>query len=185
MMSNRITAVFDSREHAQMAIDELRAIGVGDAHLSFLSRHEERPLGGGGGLAVADRDVKAAKAEDMGAGVGKGLVGGAAVGALFGLAAALIPGVGPFIAAGTLASALGATGGAVAAGAIVGGTSGAIAGALSKAGYTREESEFYGRELEQGRVVVAVEDTGGLVDRGRIQEILRRHGGRTHAGWAV
>lgn len=183
MIGNRITAVFDSREHAQMAIDELRGIGVTDAHLSFLSRNEDRPLGGGGGAVVADRET--VHADDVGSGVGKGLAGGAAVGALFGLAAALIPGVGPFIAAGTLASVLGATGGAVAAGAIVGGTSGAIAGALSKAGYTHEESTFYGHELEQGRVVVAVEDTGGLVDHARIREILQRHGGRTHAGWAV
>jgi hypothetical protein len=87
----------------------LRNLGVRDAALSLVSRHE--PAGGGA-------------AE----GAGKGALAGAGVGTLFGLAAAFIPGIGPFITAGALASALGVTGGAAAAGAIVGGTSGAVAG---------------------------------------------------------
>jgi hypothetical protein len=65
------------------------------------------------------------------------------------LAALAIPGVGPFITAGALATALGTTGGALAAGAIVGGTSGAIAGGLSKAGYSKDEAEFYGPAVER------------------------------------
>ena len=76
--------------------------------------------------------------------------------AAFGLAALLIPGVGPFITAGVLASALGATGGAIASGAIVGGASGALAGAFAKAGYSREEADFYGSTVERGGVLVAV-----------------------------
>ena len=180
-MNNRITAVFDSQAQAQAAVDELRTLGVTETHLSILSRHADQGLGGGGGgTAVIERDVK--PAGDVAGAVGKGLVGGAGVGALFGLAAALIPGVGPFIAAGALATALGATGGAITAGAIVGATSGAIAVALSKAGYTSEEAEFYGRELEQGRVVVAVEGGHGLIDDARIREVLSRHGGRNAAG---
>jgi hypothetical protein len=95
------------------------------------------------------------------------------------LAALAIPGVGPFITAGALASALGTTGGALAAGAIVGGTSGAIAGGLSKAGYTREESEFYGPAVERGGVLVAVE-TGGAVSPDQAREVLTRNGGRTY-----
>jgi hypothetical protein len=87
---------------------------------------------------------------------------GAGAGLLFGLAALAIPGVGPFITAGALASALGTTGGALAAGAIVGGTSGAIAGGLSKAGYSKDEAEFYGPAVERGGVLVAV-DTEGVV----------------------
>jgi hypothetical protein len=100
-------------------------------------------------------------------------------GLLFGLAALAIPGVGPFITAGALASALGTTGGALAAGAIVGGTSGAIAGGLSKAGYSREESEFYGPAVERGGVLVAVE-TEGAVSPEKTREILARHGGNTY-----
>ncbi|HET7425694.1 MAG TPA: hypothetical protein VFJ50_01545 [Gemmatimonadales bacterium] len=81
--------------------------------------------------------------------------------------------------AGVLASALGTTGGALAAGAIVGGTSGAIAGGLSKAGYSREESEFYGPAVESGGVLVAV-DTEGVVTPEQASDVLTRNGGRTY-----
>jgi hypothetical protein len=110
--------------------------------------------------------------------VGKGALAGAGVGTLFGLAALLIPGVGPFITAGVLASTLGAAGGAVAAGAIVGGTSGALAGAFSKAGYSKEEAEFYGSTVERGGVLVAVESDD--VSTERLRSELVQLGGRTY-----
>jgi len=64
-------------------------------------------------------------------------------------------------------------------GAIVGGTSGAIAGGLSKAGYTREESEFYGPAVERGGVLVAV-DTEGVISPDEAREVLTRNSGRTY-----
>jgi hypothetical protein len=96
------------------------------------------------------------------------------------LAALAIPGVGPFITAGALATALGTTGGALAAGAIVGGTSGAIAGGLSKAGYSKDEADFYGPAVERGGVLVAVE-TEGVVSPDQTREILSRHGGNSYS----
>jgi hypothetical protein len=121
-------------------------------------------------------------AEDTGERAAKGLLGGAGVGVLFGLAAALIPGVGPFVAAGALATSLGATGGAIAAGAIVGAASGAIAGALTTAGYDDREAIFYGSEVEQGRVFLAVNaDHTITVAKDQIRAVLTRHGGRTTA----
>ena len=95
------------------------------------------------------------------------------------MAALAIPGIGPFITAGGLATALGTTGGALASGAIVGGTSGAIAGGLSRAGYTKEESEFYGPSVERGGVLVAVESEG-VVSPEEALEIMERHGGQTY-----
>ena len=83
------------------------------------------------------------------------------------------------ITAGALASALGTTGGALAAGAIVGGTSGAIAGGLSKAGYSKDEAEFYGPAVESGGVLVAV-DTEGEISPEQTREILARHGGSSY-----
>jgi hypothetical protein len=112
------------------------------------------------GITTSIRTFDAAGPEDPTLGpapwqrAAKGAAAGAGAGLLFGLAALAIPGVGPFITAGALASALGTTGGALAAGAIVGGTSGAIAGGLSKAGYSREESQFYGPAVERGGVRV-------------------------------
>ena len=62
----------------------------------------------------------------------------------------------------------------------MGGTSGAIAGGLSKAGYSREESEFYGPAVERGGVLVAV-DTEGGVSPDQAREVLTRSGGRTYS----
>ncbi len=164
----RVTAVFDDRARAEGAVTELRRLGVTDTDLSFVARNEEEAVAAG------------ASADTAGKRAAKGAAAGAGAGLLVGLAALAIPGVGPFITAGALASALGTTGGALAAGAIVGGTSGAIAGGLSKAGYSREESEFYGPAVERGGVLVAV-DTEGVVSPDQAREVLTRNGGRTYS----
>lgn len=163
----RVTAVFDDRSQAERAISELRRRGISDAEMSIVSRRAD------------DVDVtKGATEDSAGARVGKGALAGAGVGTLFGLAALAIPGVGPFISAGVLASALGATGGAIASGAIVGGTSGALAGAFAKAGYSRDEAEFYGSTVERGGVLVAVEADD--VSSERLRAELTTLGGRTY-----
>ncbi len=162
----RVTAVFDDRGRAERAVGELRALGVRDTDLSFVARSEEDAVAAGARESAGERAAKGAAA-------------GAGAGLLFGLAALAIPGLGPFITAGGLASALGATGGALASGAIVGATSGAIAGALSRAGYTKDESDFYGPAVERGGVLVAVE-TGGMVSPNQAREILAQYGGRTY-----
>jgi hypothetical protein len=163
----RITAVFDDRAGAEQAVTELRRLGVTDTGLSFVARNEEEAVAAG---AAPDTAGKRAT---------KGAAAGAGAGLLFGLAALAIPGIGPFITAGGLASALGTTGGALAAGAIVGGTSGAIAGALSRAGYSKEESEFYGPAVERGGVLVGVDSEGALSPE-EVREVLAMNGGRTH-----
>lgn len=167
-MLNRVTAVFDSQAQAEAAISDLRSVGVTDAQLSYVSRHNDGSVGNGiapDGHTAGDDAVK-------------GLAAGAGVGALFGIAAALIPGVGPFITAGTLLStALGAVGGGAVAGAVVGGTTGAIAGALSHAGYPEHEANYYGSAVESGGILVAV-DTDGAVSADQARSILAQHGGR-------
>jgi hypothetical protein len=163
----RVTAVFDDHAGAERAVTELRRLGVTDADLSFVARSEDEAVAAG---AAPDTAGKRAA---------KGAATGAGAGLLFGLAALAIPGLGPFITAGGLASALGTTGGALAAGAIVGGTSGAIAGALSKAGYSQEESDFYGPAVERGGVLVAVDDEAELSPQ-EVVEILAVNGGRTY-----
>lgn len=162
----RVTAVFDDRTQAERAITELRRRGIPDSQISIVSRRAD------------DVDVTGRAADDKtGERVGKGALAGAGVGTLFGLAAALIPGVGPFITAGALATALGTTAGTAAAGAIVGGTSGALAGAFAKAGYSKEEAEFYGSTVERGGILVAVESDDMSVERLRSE--LEQLGGRT------
>jgi hypothetical protein len=163
----RVTAVFTDQSQAEGAVIELRRLGVTDTDFSFVARNEDEAVAAG------------ASPDTAGKRAAKGAAAGAGAGLLFGLAALAIPGIGPFITAGGLASALGTTGGALAAGAVVGGTSGAIAGALSRAGYSREESEFYGPAVERGGVLVAV-DTEGVVSSEEAREILARHGGSSY-----
>ena len=163
----RVTAVFDDRTQAERAITELRRRGIPDAQMSVVSRRAD------------DVEVKKGATDDSaGERMGKGALAGAGVGTLFGLAALAIPGVGPFITAGVLASALGAAGGAIASGAIVGGASGALAGAFAKAGYSREEAEFYSSTVERGGVLVAVEADD--VSSERLRGELTQLGGRTY-----
>jgi hypothetical protein len=164
----RVTAVFDDRARAERAVTDLRRLGWKDSDLSFVARSEDEAVAAG------------ASPDTAGKRAAKGAAAGAGAGLLFGLAALAIPGVGPFITAGALASALGTTGGALAAGAIVGGASGAIAGGLSRAGYSREESEFYGPAVEHGGVLVAVE-TEDVSSANEVGEILAQHGGRTYS----
>ena len=164
----RVTAVFDDRARAERAVTELRRLGWKDTDLSVVARSEDEAVAAG------------ASPDTAGKRAAKGAAAGAGAGLLFGLAALAIPGVGPFITAGALASALGTTGGALAAGAIVGGTSGAIAGGLSRAGYSQEESEFYGPAVERGGVLVAVE-TEDVGSANEVGEILAQHGGRTYS----
>jgi hypothetical protein len=168
-MLNRVTAVFDSQQQAEQAVSSLRSMGVSDAHLSFVSKHNNELAGDGG----------AHDGHSAGDDAAKGLAAGAGAGALFGIAAALIPGVGPFITAGTLlTSALGAVGGGAVAGALVGGTTGAIAGALSHAGYDESEANYYGGAVESGGVLVAVDTTGSSVSTDQVRSVLAQHGGR-------
>lgn len=172
-MADRITAVFDSEEHAEMAVRDLRDLGISDDRLSIVARHRE----GRGGGAVAE---ETREGEDMGSGAGRGAATGAGIGALFGLAAALIPGIGPFITAGFLAELLGATAGGIASGAIVGGTAGAVAGALARAGYSEDEARYYGDAVERGGVMVAVDMEGSNFSHAQVRRVLADHGGRFH-----
>jgi hypothetical protein len=164
MLTSRITGVFPDKNSAERAVTELRNQGVSDDNISVVTKHEQ--------------------ATSVAAGATEGLLAGAGVGAVFGLAAALIPGVGPFITAGYLASTLGAVGGGAAAGAIVGGSAGLIAGALARAGYNNDEAEILGKEIEAGRVLVAVE-TGAAVSDSVIASIFAQNGGRLYGTAAI
>ena len=169
--TNRVTAVFESRNAAEEAIAALRQIGVTENQLSIIAPHGDKAQVSGGGSVADD-------AGDTAERMGKGALAGAGAGTLFGLAALAIPGVGPFITAGWLASALGVTGGAMAAGAIVGGTSGALAGAFAKAGYDEEEARYYGGAVERGGVFVAVDTSKSTVSADQVRATLAQYGGQ-------
>jgi hypothetical protein len=59
------------------------------------------------------------------------------------------------------------------------GPSGAVAGALSRAGFAKEEADYYGGALEHGGVLVTV-DTDGSVEGYQLRAILSHYGGRAY-----
>jgi hypothetical protein len=155
----RVTALFNDKSAADAAITRLRSMGIADAKISIVSKHE------------GETDAENMMKQDVGEGATRGLAVGASAGALFGLAAALIPGVGPFITAGALAASLGAAGGGAVAGAIVGGTVGSLAGAFAQAGYEKDEAEYYGQQVHGGAYLVAV-DAANASEAQQVREVL-------------
>ena len=160
MLATRLSAVFPDKDSAEAAVKQLRQLGVKNDHIAEITKTQPAAAAAGGAAG--------------------GLATGAAVGAIFGLAAAAIPGVGPFITAGWLATSLGAMGGGAAAGAIVGGTAGLLSGALVNAGYAAKEADFLSNELENGRVLVAI-DRGAPVTDAVVTACFAQYGGNTYA----
>lgn len=165
-----ISAVFNTRNEAEQAIDSLRSYGIRDSAISVISRN--------------DSDFEQAHRHDpdhadtKASGVGKGLAVGAGAGAVAGLAALLIPGVGPFIAAGAVAEVFGAVGSAAVTSAAVGGAIGGLTGALIDYGVVEEDARFFDERIGAGGYWVGVEP-GDDADRTEIWNILHRHDGRS------
>jgi len=176
-----VSTVFHDARDARSAVEELRAGGVPNDAITVIARHPDQhghpdeDAKAGAPPAGMDREEERGRIGESaldGAGIGLG------VGALFGLAAALIPGAGPFLAAGALTHALGISG-VVVSGAIVGGVTGGIASALSEWGLDEAESRHYAHEIERGGTFASVDLERAGVSREKIQDIFRRHHGRT------
>jgi hypothetical protein len=150
-----VVGVFERRQDADRAVEELHRAGFRDDDIGFAVR--------GGESAEGTTDVTPSGA---GEGATAGLLTGGVIGGLVGAAASgLIPGIGPVIAGGILASVLG--------GAAVGAAAGGILGALVGLGVPEEEARYYQGEFEAGRTIVTVKANGQY---DKAYEILRSHG---------
>jgi len=152
-----VVGIFDRREDAEHAIDELHRIGFREDQIGFAWRDGDA------------RDVDATHV-DTGSHAGEGAVGGMLAGAgIGGLVAAaasmLIPGFGPILAGGILATVLG--------GAAVGAAAGGILGALVGMGVPEEEAHYYETEFNDGRILVTVK-ADSRFDEAR--DVLYRNG---------
>ncbi len=147
-----VAGIFNSRQDAESAVENLRSIGLSDNQISILMP--------GASEEEIDAAVQTTETEQpgMGAAVG-GVVGGAmgvAGGVTMGAAAAslLVPGVGPVIAAGIIGAALLGAGGAAA-----GATAGSALEDAVAPGLPHDELYVYEDALRKGRtVVIAVTD---------------------------
>ena len=144
---NTVAGIFQTREDAARAVEDIRRLGLSDGNLSLLSPGTTAPQ--------AEADVPTSDTEQPGMGNALGgLVGGAmgaAGGMTLGAAAAslLVPGVGPIMAAGIVGAALFGAGGAAAGMAAGGALEDTIAHGLP-----HDDLFVYEDALRQGRTVV-------------------------------
>jgi hypothetical protein len=149
--SNRsmVVNVFDTRERANQAIEELRNAGFDTSQISMVMHHK-------GAFDVTDLDSANAarvsgqsKAEE---GAAVGAVTGGVLGGALAVASAFLPGVGMVLTVGTLAAA--------AFGAAAGAAGGGVIGALIGLDFPEPEARFYERQLKAGRILVGVKANG-------------------------
>lgn len=166
MKAKTVISVFNDRENASNAIEELKDEGYDSKRISILMKDSRE------GKELAD---------DTGTDVVEGATAGATSGALLGglaglVASFIIPGLGAFFIGGPIATALGLTGAAAttASGAATGALAGGILGALTSFGLSDEEAEVYERELQAGGILVAVPTDQQGEDR--VDEILSNNG---------
>jgi uncharacterized membrane protein len=152
--------VFENRDAAQAAIDELRQLGFDENHVGVAARDAD---------VRADVDRHSAERPKVAEGLALGAAGGAGAGALWGLGilAGVLPAIGPVIAAGTLSAVL--------ASATVGATTGGLAGLLAGWGIEAAQANEYVQDLRAGRILVAVRANGRLDE---VNTILRKCGAR-------
>lgn len=154
-----VTGVFNSSSEARHAILKLRALGISDENINFLTPSDS---------ARALTEVPTLETEQPGMGKAIGAVVGGVTGAALGpigaaFASLAVPGVGAVAAAGLYAAALLGAGGA-AAGAAAGG---ALENSMSD-GLPKDELFVYEDALRRGRtVVIALADDEGQADAAR------------------
>ncbi|HET9479432.1 MAG TPA: hypothetical protein VFO72_08810 [Pyrinomonadaceae bacterium] len=163
-----VSGVFESRQDAQNAINELRRIGIADNRIGLVT-----PGTDGdeleAGLPVTDTE-RPGMGKAMGAAVGGAM--GAAGGATLGLAVATlaVPGIGPLLAFGMVGAALLG---------VVGATAGSAVGDQVEEelgeGIPHEDIFVYEDALRHGRsVLVVYADNDDQADKA--EDVLDRHG---------
>src|SRR3712207_2870332 len=141
----RVVGSFNTENEAISAIEDLKRQGYDSEDISVLSKDKRETE------TIADEtDTNFVEGAATGAATG-GALGGLG-GVLAGMGALAIPGIGPLVAAGPIAAGL--------MGAAAGAGAGGLAGALIGIGIPDDEAEEYGRHVDEGRILVLVEDRG-------------------------
>ncbi len=151
-MNTTTIGVFKDRIDAEGAITDLRALGLRDSDISYVS------------LDKTENEVKTnSGGSSVGSGAASGVATGGIVGAIAGLAVAtgILPGLGTLIVAGPIAAALGLTGAAAttAAGAMTGAAAGGIIGALTGLGVSQSDAREYESRIRRGGIVLVARST--------------------------
>jgi hypothetical protein len=154
-----VVGVFEDRQQADRAVDELRRAGFRDDQIGVAMRYDE-------GVLEGESPADSTEGSHAGSGAVTGALAGLGLGALAGLGvlSGVIPVIGPAIAAGTL--------GIILTNAAAGAGIGGLVGALAGAGIPEDEAHYYQGEFESGRTIVTVQAEGRADDA---RAILRRY----------
>lgn len=161
---DHITAIFETREDAERALQKLEIVGVTAAQTSILATEEAR------GDFIIENNTKAEEGATTGAALG-GLAGAVLAG-LTSAGAIAIPGLN-LIVSGYLVSAVAGFG--------VGAAGGGVLGALVGLGFPENEAKLYEEELGHGSYLIAVKPADGEQKK-KVQKILgeaKNRGART------
>ncbi len=139
-----LVGIFETVNEANNVISRLREIGYSDDDITVLAKDKEK-------MDHLEGDVDKVGA---GAAIG-GTIGGIAA-AIPALGLLAIPGIGPILAAGPIAVILG--------GVLAGGVAGGLIGAFAKMGINEEDAKKYEYQLEQGKIIVLVENRENMRD---------------------
>ena len=140
--------VFEDSDSAQRAVEALRQIGIADNQIGVVARD----------VNLRAKVEKSALDTPRAEGAAVGVAGGAGAGALWGLAviANAVPPIGPVIAGGILS--------ALFTSAVVGAATGGLAGYLGGWGVEASHANEFERDLQAGRILVAVRSEGRAQD---------------------
>jgi hypothetical protein len=138
-----IVGVYESEQEAITAIEALVNRGYNKEEISVIGKDHKH--------VDYVTDETGTEVEDTAA---TGAIAGGAIGGVTGLLAGLgalaIPGIGPIIAAGPIAASL--------TGALTGAGLGGLTGALIGLGIPDDEAEYYGKSVEDGKILVLVQN---------------------------
>lgn len=158
-MANRtVVAVFNDKQSAEEAVNDLRRAGF-DKEISILAKDEERAKQDGQDIGEATMD---ADTGELTAGTTTGGVVGGLAGLAAGAGALVIPGLGPLLAAGPIA------------GLLSGAATGGIAGGLIDWGIPETEGRQYEEDIKQGKILVSVRADEQKTNEA--EKMLRNHG---------
>ncbi len=153
MPHKSVVGLFQSKEQAEKAANDLRNKGFTENEISVVAK-DDNQQGREEGNRYTNQRVGDGTA--MGAGIG------GAAGLLASAGALAIPGIGPILAIGPLAATL------------TGAVGGGIAGGLVDFGIPEERGRHYEEQVKQGRILAAIKTSDNKVEEAA--RILRQNG---------
>ncbi|WFL77490.1 hypothetical protein P7228_00035 [Altererythrobacter arenosus] len=164
--SHVVTAIFDTRDRAEDAVERLRSEGIPAEAISLLFRASQ----------FMDTDTKWPDGHTP-ISVAGTVAGSGIAGMLVGAAILAVPGVGPVAAAGAIASSAYVSVASVSG--IIGATGGAMAKMLTDHDVDGVSAAYYDQQIQRGKTFLSVDTriAGGFAQTAR--DILAQCGGRT------